>query len=300
MTTISPTLSITLSQRRWRCVLDPLLALSQHGLLISQQLGDVLELWASRALWDIMDSSRIYLQHPDYLSLPAATSADPQALTHALQDWEEVRFESDLAGLNLYWIGDAVSQSLLPDGVTSDIIESYEALAQALESQHPPTLDLSNPIVSAIRDAIAATATLKSAFLMTVVDPSSASTDSPSNPNAADEPAICSILNAYGVSCQQVDKGDRFVMIEREHLQALAVQSGLSPLMWSGMQLAVLHLLLPNINHFLLQNRKDKNHLLSQLSPEESWDFPAEKWQEDVKLNTINPWENAQAFWFLI
>lgn len=300
MATISPTTcSITLSQQRLRCVLDPILALSQHGLLISKYLGEVLELWVLRELWGIMDNNRFYLQHPDRLMLPAAGPVNPQDLTQALQDWEDVRLESDLAGLKLYWIGEAVSQSLLPDGVTPDVVESYEALAQTLERQHPSTFDISDPIIAATRDAIAATATLQSAFLLTFVNTPIA----PPSDNRLLEPAICSVLKAYGMPCQQIDEGDRFAIIAREYFQTLIVQAGLSPLIWSGLNLAVLHLLLPNVNHFLLQNRKDKNHLLTPLSSDEPWSYTGETWQEPLgttPANAINPWRNAQAFWFLI
>jgi hypothetical protein len=41
--TLLPDFSINLNQRRWSCVLDPNLALSDYGLLLVKQLGRFLE-----------------------------------------------------------------------------------------------------------------------------------------------------------------------------------------------------------------------------------------------------------------
>ena len=53
MTALFPDLSVTVSQRRWACVLDPILALSEYGLPLVKQLGKVMDLWVVREFWHI-------------------------------------------------------------------------------------------------------------------------------------------------------------------------------------------------------------------------------------------------------
>jgi hypothetical protein len=44
MAAVFPDLSLTVSQKRWACVLDPTLTLSRFGLLLVKRLGEVMEL----------------------------------------------------------------------------------------------------------------------------------------------------------------------------------------------------------------------------------------------------------------
>ncbi len=58
MAAVFPDLSLTVSQRRWACVLDPTLALSRFGLLLVKRLGEVMELWVVRELWHVLDNTQ--------------------------------------------------------------------------------------------------------------------------------------------------------------------------------------------------------------------------------------------------
>src|SRR5262245_46817207 len=112
-----PDLSLTLSQRRRPCVLDPELMLSRFGLPLIRRLGDLMELWMVRELWHVLDNSQFYLEQPQSLF---RTSVDERTATlrlipsrdeisTAMKAWEHIRMENDLSGLKLYWIGDGLS-----------------------------------------------------------------------------------------------------------------------------------------------------------------------------------------------
>jgi hypothetical protein len=62
MAAVFPDLSVTISQRRWACVLDPTLTLSRFGLLFGKRLGEVMELWVVREIWHVLDNTQFYLQ----------------------------------------------------------------------------------------------------------------------------------------------------------------------------------------------------------------------------------------------
>lgn len=64
MSAVLPDLSVTISQRRWSCVLDPTLALSYYGLALVKRLRQVMEVWVVRELWNILDNTHFYLQDP--------------------------------------------------------------------------------------------------------------------------------------------------------------------------------------------------------------------------------------------
>jgi hypothetical protein len=122
MTALFPDLSVTLSQRRWACVLEPTLALSEYGLPLAKQLGEVLDLWVVREFWHILDNSYFYWQQSEFAfqqeEMTENLNAPPQRLSYraicALRGWERLRTETDLGSLNLFWIGDGIGESFLP------------------------------------------------------------------------------------------------------------------------------------------------------------------------------------------
>ena len=196
MATLLPKFSVTLSQQRWACVLDPTLALSPHGLFLATQLGKVMELWVVRELWHILDNTYFYLQHPESIALPPANSENLPSLKQpaldemSLRNWEQSRADIDLIGLNVFWIGDALGQSLLPDGIKPEIIKRYEQLACSLDTQLRKGPEISQPLSAACRDAAALVATLGSAFILTHQSPAEFAQHLP--------PAICRILDSWG------------------------------------------------------------------------------------------------------
>src|SRR5262245_16700552 len=122
MSLLPPSLSLTVETSRRACVLDTRLALSSFGLLLAQRLSSEFELWLVRELWQILDNTEFYLSEPESLTRSRAAAngvaansiSGTDGIRHALTQWELARTENDLAGLKFFWIGDAVSESLLP------------------------------------------------------------------------------------------------------------------------------------------------------------------------------------------
>lgn len=264
-----PELNVRLSARRWPCVLDPALALSRHGLVLARQVGEVAQLWLVREFWHILDSSEFFAEHPE--ALAADQRAAPK-LKWALREWERVRMESDLAGLKLYWIGDGLSESVLPEGTDAHLLQGYEALACALNRR----LQSTAPMQAAMRDAAALAAALGTTFVLSLA---------PAEEGRPALPPICSALQSWDIPCLQIEAADPIAAIEGDHLRHLLVHAGLGHLMWSGLRLAVVRLLLPNAPLCL-----PPPALLED-------DLAAPEAVADPDVSIPDPWEAAQAFW---
>lgn len=151
MATLSPNISITASQRRWSCVLDPSLFFSHYGLLLVQSLGETLELWIARELWHILDNPDFYCKQSKF-AMPQterSQASEHQRVTHqnrmqVLKNWETVRAKTPPTHLNLFWMGDRPGESFLPDGTDPQLIEHWEALARSLDERSQPQSTLSN------------------------------------------------------------------------------------------------------------------------------------------------------------
>jgi len=50
-----PDLSVQISQRRWRCVLDPNLALSPNGAAFARRLAPHAEVWIGSEFFNILE-----------------------------------------------------------------------------------------------------------------------------------------------------------------------------------------------------------------------------------------------------
>jgi hypothetical protein len=234
-------LSVTLSHRRRACVLDPALVLCRFGLPLIQRLGDLVELWMPRELWHILDNSQFYVEHPETLCQSGNGEKQDQLrwtkATHeivaAIKLWERVRLESDLSGLKVFWIGDGLSESLVPPGTNADLVLRFEAFAQALDRHVKST----GPVACAARDTAALAAALGTAFVLTHRTGESVKTEG--------APDICKALACH-MSCELVPSTDPIAAIESEYLRHLLVHSSSADLLWSGLNLAVLHLALPS------------------------------------------------------
>lgn len=280
MLAIPPTLSVTVALPRRACVLDVPLALSRHGLLAAKRLSDEFDLWLVREFWQILDNTEHYVRRPDLLtpevhglrSESIGTLGRERLSPSVLQQWEFARMEKDLAGLKLFWIGDATSESLLSPGVSSGLLEKFEALASALDNRASRTL--SSPsgdqriFIDCFRDAAALAAALipHRGFILTCLEPAPSS-------NAGTEPRICEFLRQWGVMCRQVDADDPTAQMERTALALVFARAGLAELIWAGLRLAVVHLVLPGA-------------VL----------IPAPLQDED--LITVDLWDGAEAFWY--
>jgi hypothetical protein len=289
MATLLPNLSITLSQRRWACVLDPSLVLSQYGVLLVQSLGAALDLWVARELWHILDNPGFYCQQPDLVVSqtkpgqppgrePIAQQIAQQKRMQVLKNWELVRAETSPTHLNLFWIGDRPAESFLPDGTHPQLIERWEVLAKLLEERSQQPFSIHDTLVSAFRDTAALAAVLGSAFILTY---------QPSGETANEPPEICQMLEQWDIPCRQIDSRDAIAVLEREHLLQLVIATGLSKFLWAGLHLVVLHLVVPSaFTSYCNTQYPWTPHSFSQES------------NPETSPHTTNVWEGAQGFWY--
>lgn len=317
------TLSVTLHKQPWICVLDPILMLCSRGLQgigLTKQLGHSMELWVVRELWHILDDPSLthrqscldtgYDQTHD-LFTTANVSADgsisgtgraqsapvlPLIDQRSLQAWSQIRRTTDLGGYQFYWMGDAVSQSHLPDwlkqGKTPDSrLQQYELLAQSLEaSASTETISAYQPIIAACRDAVALAAALGSSFILAA------------QPQPDESPYIVQYLEHWGIACQQRPASDAIVEIEKNLVHQLFVRSGLAKLLWSKtLHLAIVHLNVPSAFDPNLVSEDD-----SEEDDDDPSDFdagfrftPERPWElGNIPFAGANLWDGAQVFWY--
>jgi hypothetical protein len=279
--TLLPDVLISLQQRRWACVLDPLLALSEYGLPIVKQLGESMELWVVREFWNMIDSSQLYQQQPETLQqdfAPAGATLYPQQILRSLQEWDRLRTMSDRNSWHVHFLADVIGESCLPSGVDSDLIWRWESLAQSLDTHLRPKED--NALTLAVRD-LAALAAARPACILTYRLPAEAVSNLP--------PKICSTLDAWGIRCQEVSEADAIANIERDYMRQLIVHTGLSKLLWAGINLIVLHLMVPTA-----ATLSAADHWPEELSFSDIEELPS-----PLAIET-NLWAGAHGFWYSI
>ncbi len=288
MKTLSPSIPVKLIKDRYSCVLDPTLALSDYGLPLVKQLGEVMDLWVARELWHILDNIHFYLQKPELLIFRKDTFEkainirypSQKEIVRVLEQWEYVFAEKDLAGLQLFWIKDKLGESLLPSGINLDIIWRYEFLARLLNDQIEQHLvDTGEILTAAFRDTLTLTAALESTFILTQQLPGDAVENSP--------PGICVALEGWGIDCQAIDPLDRIATIERDYLQHMLVQAGLAKHIWAGLRLSVVHLLVPVTGNGWSAPTRSQEAPLSEI-----------KSLVEYPKSEKNLWEEAQGFWY--
>ncbi|MCC5635158.1 hypothetical protein LC593_04680 [Nostoc sp. CHAB 5844] len=285
MSTLS-TMSAKLSQKRCICVLDPSLALSRYGLLLVKQLAQVMDLWLGKEFWNIVDNTQFYLKHPELLLHPTSFAQIPeqysyalQGIVQALEDWEQVQKQTSLEKLKLYRIGDNLGESFFPNYIESEIIWQYESLARSLEEHIIQCPDISEILSSAFQDTIALSATLGSSLILT----HQLSTEKSNNNNLPS--GICVALEHWGISCQPITPEDEIVNIERNYLRQIIIKAGIGKILWSGLQMRVLHLLVPTYNQYTIYISKDK----------------LDKDKDNAKypnLTKTNVWSRSESFWY--
>jgi hypothetical protein len=280
--TLIPDLSITLNQRRWVCVLDPTLALSNYGLPLVKQLGGLMELWIVRELWHILDNPRFYLNQPELVSSRSDSSLavppqfpSPQTI-QALKEWERLRTMTDRNSWNVHFLADVMGESCVPTGIDHDIIWRWESLAQSLDSRFDHQISKTDILTLAYRDLAALAAARPACILTQQVD--------------GEPPALCQTLEQWGIPCEQVQASDTIVDIEREQFRNLLVHAGLSKFVWAGLNLAVVHLVVPGAAAISLTPQWDDDLSFSNLD-------------EAVGMNsieTMNSWDGTRGFWYSI
>jgi hypothetical protein len=294
MTNSSPHLSITLNQQRFTCVLDPSLFLSHYGLLLVKSLGEVMDLWVPRELLYILDNPNFYLQQPEsvlFKTKPqnstelqssdrfAVQSAERQEVVQVLKDWEYIRRETNPANLKLFWIGDKLGESFLPSHADLQLIYRWESLARSLDNQLNKLSVTNTTLTSALRDTATLATALNSAFILTYQL-------TENNGINLSAPGICVALESWEIPCQQIDAHDPIAAIERENLLHLIIQAGLSKFLWAGLNLAVLHLVVPSAS--------------LRYDPEENQETQSSNIQDHTEESALTPnlWEGARGFWY--
>jgi hypothetical protein len=149
--------------------------------------------------------------------------------------------EHDLRGLGVFWLGDSLRESILPQSRPFSIFQHWEAIAESLDSQLDSQFDqsLNNNLLSlAIRDTTALMVCLESAFVLTCQPLSESEKNS--------VPEICQLLDAWGIPCQELAVGDAIVEMECTFLRKLFIQMGLTHLLWQSPKLIAFYISVPN------------------------------------------------------
>ena len=82
-----PDLSVQITRRRARCVLDPNLALSRDGATLTRLLASHAELWVGPEFFNILDSAQLYQREPELLLWPATDEAAVAEVPEMLRSW---------------------------------------------------------------------------------------------------------------------------------------------------------------------------------------------------------------------
>ena len=290
MTMLSPNLSVKLCQPRCTCILDPTLALSLYGLLLAKQLGTVVDLWLGRECWHIINDPTLYLQKPELLALDRLIIGESndwahsslQEIVRSLRQWERFCAATDLTRLNLFWLGDRPSESLLPPTRTIDLFWHWEAIASSLDRKLARSQAKQNILLFAFRDTISLAVSLGFAFILTY--------QTQDNFDKGYAPDICQVLSHIGIPCQFLPPKDPKVTIERHYFHQLLICTNTAKVVWAGVHLAVLHLLAPTAPGIV---EAFPNSSLSNSSSE-----VGESIDDRRSLNSF--WSGVRGFWYLI
>lgn len=266
-----PELSLKIGKGHRPCVLDPAFMLSIDGITVARYLGGVAEFWLAREFWRILDNSDYFVRHPHEL-LPHVRCV--HEFGRAISEWNAARLLNNLGGIQACWIGDNPSESMLPESVDPNVVQSFEVLATALDRR----IRNCGAMASAMRDAAALAAVLRDACVLSWV---------PVDLDGTDLPPICSALQDWGIPCRCINAADPLATIEREHWGNLLVSVGLPQLVWGGLRLALVRLLLPNAP------------LLRSVQAEVAGIYAVDAMNELQEVG-LDPWGSAQAFWHTI
>jgi hypothetical protein len=235
---IDSELEVSVRARRLACVIDPLLALSSpYGALLAQRLAQVAEVWVTRSFWQALDASEFHRRDPlafwsesERANLPASTVAEVRA---ALALWEEMRARTDLGHCRLHWLNDNITESALPEHVAPEQFARYERLHESLATRCNRSSDVGETLgFFGAMDALVLAATLGNARLL-----SFASSDA--------RAGIVSTCAALGLALDTVPMADALARRERDRWRELLLDAAAAACVWTGLELALVHLALP-------------------------------------------------------
>lgn len=289
--TALPPLDVEVNARKWSCILDIHLALSRYGLIFALRLAEEMNVWLLPALWEILDSDQYYRDHPDRLSPDSLIGENSmeserrEQILEALGQWQTARLEANLAALPFYWSGDGNHDSLLPKGMDYSLVQRFVTLSATLDRQRASNVNKLHPgypFLECSRDAVALTAALARhrpiLFTLTSADEN------------REEPYLCTYLRENGIGCKKIDletaaNGKQV----KEYISRIFARCGISELLWSGMELAAVHII------------SAKSYLMPMTNPEEPLYVtrPSLTDEKEVDLQIReNWWAETMAFWY--
>ena len=274
-------LSLMQQYQNWSCVLDPAIALSHHGVLIAEGMSKEIELWIVQELWNIIKDADFYSERIELITPETDAEQEPAVAAEviwSLREWEKTKQEKDLAKLGMYWLGDNLQESLMPKDRPVDFFQKWQTSASALDRYNKQIQQDNNILNLAFRDTIALAASLKSAFILTYQQ-STVSVDSP--------PAICKALENWGIPCQEKNKRNPIVAMERHYIRQLIVRAGLGKLLLAGVNLAAFHLVVPSV--ITSQDILDYSSLLA---------FKQNKYLHHDRESYF--WKNVKGVWYYL
>ena len=302
--------AVTLRPHRLVCVVDPALAFAPEGPFIVRQLARVIEVWVFRELWHILDNTLYFARTPGVLASSEASTASAasvasvdsaEGVLDALDDWERLRYDHDLAALKLFWVGDGLAESLLPDNEGAALVARFECLAEALDGRNPDH-DKARPLDVGFRDTAALAAALQGAFVLTMLPAGQAPAQS--------VPALGQALAHWQIPCEEAEPDHPILLMERDVLRQYLVQAGLARLCLAGGRLAVVEILAPrSYSSSLVRNPSDNERAVTghddpgMMLPEESGilRLPGDSGVFKLPLEPMSlrdPWHAARAVWF--
>jgi len=263
-------LTVNIVSRRTSCVLDKDLALSRHGPMFAVRMAQEVDVWLVDALWKLLDESYRYLNAPE---VPDRRSDDAR---EALTQWESLRLQNDLSGLNLFWISGAKQESSFPEGSDPNLMQRFSVLLDGLEYESGTdffTLEFAS-------EAIALTAALarhRSVIFTALPD----STDPDDH-----VPSVCKIMQQNHIACTRLSKPEKYDHLH-DDWSMLFSRTGVNELIWSGLRPAVVHIVSPRS---LILPSSDPAYASSN----PVLDFSGSRGEEKQL------WKEANAFWYPI
>lgn len=278
MVTVFPDVSVNINQKRLMCVLDPGLALLPVGLWLAKRLSVCMDVWIPREFWHIVDNTQAYQHWPQKLQQDCLISPHPlsdkggKGLVEILQAWEQIQINPDSCKTKLYYFADSKTESVLPEGIDPATIWTFETFGNSLDNR----LQSRQPLLSAYRDALALTVALPSAFMLSCLGERGAA------------PVICQQANSWREGMFSSAEDGSWLQLEQTFIRQHLVLAGLAKLHWAGLNLAVLHVVIPTTLHSGSIKSHECYESISDNSDNTDTLMPTE----------MDYWQDARGFWY--
>lgn len=263
-------LSLTVSQHKLACVLDPALLLDHaQGPALALRLTHVLEPWLTRSFWHVIDASELLRS-----ATRCRTSATPDPT--ALAAWIALRDETDAGSWPLRWVGDNHAESQVRDGAAPDVVDRYEILLAALAGRRtsatpePARWAAVDPVANAM-DTLALSACLGGAAILSQVQD-------------GDDPWPVRALARAGLEATPLVPmpADTLFAAERQLLRGALAGAGLAPLVARLPRLAIVHV------------------SVDDAAPSARRALDADPSAEPDAPDAPDPWADARAWWYAL